>query len=58
VWSSSKFDKVIKVFCSPTDAQVSRLKNNFKIFIKIEINTAPACFGAVTVIRESIIRAC
>ena len=29
---------------SPTDAQVSCLKNNIKIYI----NTAPTCFGAVT----------
>ena len=24
------------------------LKNNFKIYIKIDVKTAPACFGAVT----------
>jgi hypothetical protein len=24
------------------------LKNNFKIYIKIDIKTAPTCFGAVT----------
>jgi hypothetical protein len=35
---------IIKVFYSPTDAQVSYLKNNIKIYIK----TAPTCFGAVT----------
>jgi len=29
---------------SPTDALVSCLKNNIKIYIK----TAPTCFGAVT----------
>jgi hypothetical protein len=39
---------IIKVFYSPTDAQVNRLKNNFKIYIKIDIKTAPTCFGAVT----------
>jgi len=39
---------VIKVFYSPTDAQVICLKNNFKIHIKIYIKTAPTCFGAVT----------
>ena len=40
---------IIKVFfCSPTDAQVNYLKNNFKIYIKINIKTAPTCFGAVT----------
>jgi hypothetical protein len=33
---------------SPTDAQVNCLKNNFKIYIKIDIKTAPTCFGAVT----------
>jgi hypothetical protein len=39
---------IIKVFYSPTDAQVNCLKNNFKIYIK----TAPTCFGAVTITRE------
>jgi hypothetical protein len=33
---------------SPTDAQVNCLKNNLKIYIKIDIKTAPAYFGAVT----------
>jgi hypothetical protein len=33
---------------SPTDAKVNCLKNNFKIYIKIYIKTAPTCFGAVT----------
>jgi hypothetical protein len=33
-----------KFIYSPTDAQVNCLKNNFKIDIK----TAPTCFGAVT----------
>jgi hypothetical protein len=28
---------IIKVFYSPTDAQVNCLKNNFKIYIKIDI---------------------
>jgi hypothetical protein len=42
----------------PTDAQVNCLKNNFKIYIKIGIKTAPTCFGAITVIREPIIGAC
>jgi len=36
---------VIKVFTS-TDAQV------FKMFIKIDIKTAPTCFGVITIIRE------
>jgi hypothetical protein len=34
-------------FYLPTDAQVNCLKNNFKIYIKIDIKTAPTCFGAV-----------
>jgi len=39
---------ITKVFYSPTDAQVNCLKNYFKICIKIDIKTAPTCFGAVT----------
>jgi hypothetical protein len=40
---------IIKVFFnSPTEAQVNCLKNNFKIYIKIYMKTAPTCFGAVT----------
>jgi hypothetical protein len=39
---------IIKVFYSPTEEQVNCLKNNFKIYIKIDIKTAPKCFGAVT----------
>jgi hypothetical protein len=39
---------IIKVFYSPTDVQVNSLKNNFKIYIEIDIKTAPTCFGAVT----------
>jgi hypothetical protein len=35
---------IIKVFYSPTDAQVSCLK----YIIKIDIKTAPTCFSAVT----------
>jgi len=34
----------VKVFFLPTDVQVNRLKNNFKIYTK----TAPTCFDAVT----------
>jgi hypothetical protein len=49
---------IIKVFYSPTDAQVNCPKNNFKIHVKIDIKTAPTCFGAITIIRERIIRAC
>jgi hypothetical protein len=39
---------VIKDFYPPTDAQVNCLKNNFKIYIKIDTKTAPTCFGAIT----------
>jgi hypothetical protein len=39
---------IINFFYSPTDAQVNCLKNNFEIYIKIDIKTAPTCFGAVT----------
>jgi hypothetical protein len=49
---------IIKSFYSPTDAQVNCLKNNFKIYIKIDLKTAPTSFGAVTIIRERNIRAC
>jgi hypothetical protein len=45
-------------FHSPTDAQVNCLKNNFKIYIKIDIKIAPTCFGVITVTTERIIRAC
>jgi len=38
----------IKFFYSSTDAQVNCLKNSFKIYIKIDIKTAPTYFGAVT----------
>ena len=37
-----------KFFHSQTDSQVNCLKNNFKIYIKINIKTAPTCFGPVT----------
>ena len=40
---------IIKVFFySPTDAHVNCLKNNFKIYLKIDIKIAPTCFGTVT----------
>jgi hypothetical protein len=42
-----------KFFYSPTDAQVNCLKNNFKIYIKIDIETAPTRFGAVTTLSGS-----
>jgi hypothetical protein len=39
---------IIKVFYSPNDAQVNCLKKYLKIYNKIDIKTAPTCFGAVT----------
>jgi len=42
------FDIIKVFFHSPTDAQVNCLKDSFKIYIKINIKTAPTCFGAVT----------
>jgi hypothetical protein len=49
----------IKVFYLPTDAQVICLKkNNFKIYIKVDIKTVPTCFGVITIIRERTIRSC
>jgi hypothetical protein len=48
-----------KFFYSPTDAQLNCLKNNFKIYVKIDIKIAPTCFGAVTPSsRSALIRAC
>jgi hypothetical protein len=38
---------------SPTDAQVNCFKKNFKIYIKINIKTAPTYFGAVTPSSQS-----
>jgi len=35
-------------FYLPTDAQVNCLKNNFKIYVKINIKTAPTYFGVIT----------
>jgi hypothetical protein len=32
-------------FYLPTDAQLNCLKSSFKIYIKIDIKTAPTCFG-------------
>jgi hypothetical protein len=46
---------LVKGFYPPTDAQVNCHKNNFKICIKIDIKTAPTCFGAITIIRERIL---
>jgi hypothetical protein len=43
---------IIKVFYSPTDAQENRSKKTAKIYIK----RAPTCFGAITIIREGILK--
>jgi hypothetical protein len=48
----------IKVYHLPTGAHLNCLKNNFKIYIKIDIKTAPTCFGVITIITERIIRSC
>jgi len=40
-------------FFKPTDAQVNYLKNKFTIYIKIDIKTAPTCFGAATPSSQS-----
>jgi hypothetical protein len=45
IWNTSNYQRF---FYSPTAAQVNCLKNNFKIYIKINIKTALTCFGAVT----------
>jgi hypothetical protein len=42
---------IYQFFYLPTDAQLNCLKNNFKIDIK----TAPTCFGVITIIRGRII---
>jgi len=39
---------ILSKFYLPTDAQLNCLKNNFRIYIKIDIKTAPTCFGAVS----------
>jgi hypothetical protein len=46
---------IIKVFYSPSDAQVKCLKSDFKIYIKIDIKTAPTCVGAVTPSSGSVL---
>jgi hypothetical protein len=38
---------------SPTDAQVNCFKNKFKIYVKMNIKTAPTFFGAVTPLSGS-----
>jgi hypothetical protein len=47
-----------RFFNPPTDVQLNCLKNNFKIYIKIDIKTAPTCFAVITTIRERITRSC
>jgi hypothetical protein len=47
---------ISKFICLPTDAQLNCLKKNFKIDVKIDIKTAPTCFGVITIIRERTIR--
>jgi hypothetical protein len=42
---------IIKVFYLPTDAQENCFKKNIKIYIE----TARTCFGAITIIREGVI---
>jgi len=44
-WTSLK-----SKFFSPTDAQVNRLKDNFKVYITVDIKTTPTCFGWITII--------
>jgi len=39
---------IIEVFYSPTDVHVNCFKNNIKFYIKINMKTAPTCFGAFT----------
>ena len=43
------------IICLPTDEKLNGLKNNFKIYIKIDIETAPTSFGVITIIRERTI---
>jgi hypothetical protein len=43
---------LLKVFFSPTDAQVNYLKNNFRIYTKIDIKKAPSRFFALLVLAK------
>jgi hypothetical protein len=45
--------RVSRFFYLPTDAQLNCLESNFKIYTKIDIKTAPTCFGAITPSSES-----
>jgi hypothetical protein len=47
-----------KFICLSSDAQLNCLKNNFKIYIKIDMKTAPTCFGVFTTIKKHTIRSC
>jgi hypothetical protein len=49
---------ILSKFYLPTDAQLNCLKNSFKKYIKIDIETAPTCFGIITIIRERTIWSC
>ena len=44
-----------KFICLPTDKQLNCLKNNFKIYIKIDIKITPTCFGVITIIIGEIL---
>jgi hypothetical protein len=39
---------ILSFFYSATDTQANCLKISFDIYLKIDIRTAPTCFGAVT----------
>jgi hypothetical protein len=45
-------DTIKVFFYLPTEAQLNCLKNYFKIYIEIDIKTAPTCVGVVTITRE------
>ena len=49
---------ILPKFYLPPDVQLNCLKNNFKIYIKIDIKIAPTCFGVIIIIRERTIRSC
>jgi len=49
---------ILSKFYIPTDAQLNCPKNNYKNYIKIDIKTAPPCFGVITIRRERTIRSC
>jgi len=45
-----------RFFYLPADAQFNCLKNSFKVYIKIDIKTAPTFFDVITIFRERTIR--